>query len=160
MRYVTAFNRVVGQITMLGVFVMMGVLLWSAITKAVWVPPIWAIEVAQFMMAAYYLMGGAYSLQLDAHVRMDLLYGTWSPRRRAVIDSVTAIALLFYLGVLLIGGISSAEYAIKYGETYYSAWSPRMAPIKIIMVIGIFLMLLQAIAQFFKDLAAARGEEL
>lgn len=159
-RYVTAFNRVVGQVTMLGVFVMMGVLLWSSITKAVSVPPIWAIEVAQFTMAAYYLMGGAYSLQLDAHVRMDLLYGTWSPRRRALVDSVTAIALLFYLGVLLIGGISSAEYAIKYDETYYSAWSPRMAPIKIIMVIGIFLMLLQAVAQFFKDLAAARGEEL
>ena len=29
---------------------------------------------AQFLLAAYYLLGGAYSMQLDAHVRMDLLY--------------------------------------------------------------------------------------
>jgi TRAP-type mannitol/chloroaromatic compound transport system permease small subunit len=35
-----------------------------------------------------------------------------------------------------------------------------MAPIKIIMTIGIFLMLLQAIAIFFKDLAVARGKTL
>ncbi|NQD93378.1 TRAP transporter small permease, partial [Pseudomonas sp. CrR25] len=42
----------------------------------------------------------------------------------------------------------------------YSAWSPRMAPIKIIMTIGVALMLLQTIATFFKDLATARGETL
>jgi TRAP-type mannitol/chloroaromatic compound transport system permease small subunit len=35
-----------------------------------------------------------------------------------------------------------------------------MAPIKILMCIGIALMLLQAIATLFKDIAAARGEPL
>ena len=35
-----------------------------------------------------------------------------------------------------------------------------MAPIKIIMCIGIALTLLQAVAQLFKDLARMRGEEL
>jgi TRAP-type mannitol/chloroaromatic compound transport system permease small subunit len=35
-----------------------------------------------------------------------------------------------------------------------------MAPIKIVMCIGIFMMLLQAIAEFFKDIAKIRGEEI
>jgi hypothetical protein len=35
-----------------------------------------------------------------------------------------------------------------------------MAPIKIIMGTGVLLMLLQAIATFFKDLATARGEKI
>jgi TRAP-type mannitol/chloroaromatic compound transport system permease small subunit len=35
-----------------------------------------------------------------------------------------------------------------------------MAPIKIIMCFGIVLMLLQAIAEFFKDIARIRGEDL
>ncbi len=35
-----------------------------------------------------------------------------------------------------------------------------MAPVKIIMTIGIILMLLQVIATFFKDLAKVRGEDL
>ena len=158
--YVDAINRTVGRFVMLGVFLMMAILVYSAITKAVWVPPIWAIEMAQFTMAAYYLLGGGYSLQIDAHVRMDLLYGRWSPRTRATVDAVTATFLIFYLVVLLLGGISSTQYALKYGETFYSAWAPKMAPIKIIMVIGIVLMLLQAVAQFFKNIAEARGEEL
>ena len=105
-------------------------------------------------------LGGAYSMQLDAHVRMDLAYSAWSPRTRAVVDAITVLMLIFYLVMLLVGGISSTEYAIEYKETSYSAWSPYMAPIKIVMCFGIALMLLQAISTFFKDLYAARGETL
>jgi TRAP-type mannitol/chloroaromatic compound transport system permease small subunit len=35
-----------------------------------------------------------------------------------------------------------------------------MAPVKIVMTIGIFLMLLQAISMFFKDVAKVRGVDL
>ena len=75
-------------------------------------------------------------------------------------DALTAGLLIFYLVVLLIGGISSTEYALSYGQKNYSSWAPPLAPIKIIMTIGIALMLLQVIAVFFKDLAKARGEPL
>lgn len=142
------------------IFVMLGVLLYSSLSKALFEPAIWTLETAQFLMVAYFLLGGAYSMQLDAHVRMDLLYGRWSPRTRAWLDVLTVAFLLFYLGVLLYGGISSTQYAIEYDETSYSSWSPRMAPIKVLMVIGIALMLLQAIAMFFKDVAIIRGERL
>ncbi len=115
---------------------------------------------AQFTMAAYYLLGGGYSMQLKAHVRMDVLYERWSKRTRATVDVLTSGFLLFYLSVLLYGGISSTAYSIEYGQRNYSSWAPPMAPIKVIMVIGIFLMLLQALATFFKDLAKMRGKEL
>ncbi|MBA4785005.1 MAG: TRAP transporter small permease, partial [Rhizobiales bacterium] len=48
----------------------------------------------------------------------------------------------------------------QYTETSYSSWSPYMAPIKIIMVIGIFLTLLQATSIFIKDIATALGRSL
>jgi TRAP-type mannitol/chloroaromatic compound transport system permease small subunit len=143
------------------IFAMMGVLLLSSGSRTFFdVSYIWVVEVAQFLMTAYYLLGGGYSMQLDSHVRMDLLYTRWTPRTRAAVDAVTVGFLLFYLVVLLVGGISSTQYAIEYGQKNYSSWAPPLAPIKIIMVIGIALMLLQVIAVFFKDLAAARGETL
>ena len=157
---VEALNRVVGRFAMYLIFAMLAVLLYSSISKTFFTPSIWTLESAQFLMVAYFLLGGAYSMQLDAHVRMDLAYSNWSPRTRAVVDAITVFMLIFYLVMLLIGGISSTEYAIEYKETSYSAWSPYMAPIKIIMCLGIVMMLLQAIATFFKDLYAARGETL
>ncbi len=158
---VEAVGRVVGRLAMYMIFVMAGVLLWSAVMRTGFNrPPLWSVEFSQFLLAAYFLLGGAYSLQLDSHVRMDLLYSRWSPRGRAFADTITAVCLITYLVVLLIGGISSTDYALEYGQRAATAWRPYMAPIKIIMTIGIFLMLLQAVAIFFRDLARVRGLEI
>jgi TRAP-type mannitol/chloroaromatic compound transport system permease small subunit len=159
-RYVEAVSRVVGRFAMYGIFAMIGLLLFSSISKTFFLPAIWTLEMAQFFMAAYYLLGGGYSMQLNSHVRMDLLYGQWSARGKAFADSITAFFLVFYLLLLLYGGLSSTEYALQYGEKSYSSWAPYMAPIKIIMVFGIVLMVLQAIATFFKDLARVKGKEI
>lgn len=156
-RIVDAVNLRIGRIAMYLVFAMMGILLYSSISKTFFDPSLWTLEMAQFTMVAYYLLGGSYSMQLNSHVRMDLVYGSWSDRTKAAVDAFTVLFLIFYLCILLYGGYSSTAYALKYGETSYSAWSPKMAPVKIIMSIGIFLMLLQSIAMFFKDLARARG---
>ncbi len=61
--------------------------------------------------------------------------------------------------MLLYGGISSTTYALEYGEKSYSAWAPYMAPIKIVMCLGILLMLFQATAVMLRDYAKARGIE-
>jgi len=159
-RVIEATSKVVGKFSQYLVFAMMGVLLFESIARTIFNQPhIWVVEVAQFTMAAYYLLGGGYSMILDGHVRMDLLYGRWSGRTRAVMDAITALVLLFYLVVLLYGAISSVEYALKYGQVNYTSWAPPLAPIKIIMSIGILLMLLQTIAMFLKDLAVAIGGE-
>ncbi|MBT8765059.1 TRAP transporter small permease subunit [Metapseudomonas boanensis] len=159
-RAVEWFNRLIGRFAMYLIFVMLGVLLYSSVSKTFFQPSIWTLESAQFLMVAYFLLGGAYSMQLDAHVRMDLLYSHLKPRTRAILDALTVVFLLFYLVMLLYGGVSSSQYALEYKETSYSSWSPQMAPIKLIMTFGILLMLLQATATFFRDLAIALGREL
>ena len=157
-RGVDSTNTAVGKFSQYLVFAMMGVLLYESVSRTIFNQPhIWVVEIAQFTMAAYYLLGGGYSMILDGHVRMDLLYGRWTTRTRAVMDVITSTVLIFYLVLLLYGAISAVEYAVRYGQVNYTSWAPPLAPIKIIMAIGILLMLLQAIAIFFKDLAVARG---
>jgi TRAP-type mannitol/chloroaromatic compound transport system permease small subunit len=160
-RYVEAVNKAVGKFSMYLVFAMMGILLFESLSRTIFNQPhIWVVEITQFTMAAYYLLGGGYSMILEGHVRMDLLYGRWSARRQAMTDAITVFFLIFYLVFLLYGGISSIEYAVRYGQVNYTPWAPPLAPIKIIMTIGIVLMLLQTIATFFKDLAKTRGEKI
>jgi TRAP-type mannitol/chloroaromatic compound transport system permease small subunit len=158
---VEAVGRLVGRLAMYMIFVMAGVLLWSAVMRTGFNrPPLWSVETSQFLLAAYYILGGAYTLHLDSHVRMDLLYANWTRRRRAFADTITCLCLLTYLAVMLWGGISSTQYALEYGQRAATSWRPPMAPIKIVMTFGIFLMLLQTIAIFFRDLARVRGREI
>jgi len=145
---------------MYGLFVIFGVLLWSSISKTFFLPSLWTLEIAQFAMVAYYILGGPFSLQIGVNVRMDLFYGGWTDRKKAWFDAFSILLLIFYLGVLLYGAIDSTTYSLQYNERSPTAWRPLLWPIKIIMCVGIFLMLLQAISEFFKDIAKLKGKEI
>ena len=160
-RHVDAFNRRVGRFAMYLVFVMGAILLASTGSRILLGAPFnWALETSQFILSAYYLLGGAYTMQLGQHVRMDLLYDRLSARKRAATDAITILFVIFYLVVLFAGGISSTKYAITYHQVNYSAWSPPLWPVKVVMTFGILLMLLQCISALIRDISIARGKPI
>ena len=180
-RSIDGVNTSIGLVVMYGVYALMGILLWSSISKTFFLPSQWTLEMAQFAMVAYYMLGGPYSILMGANVRMDLFYGTWSLRRKATVDVVTVLFLIFYLGVLLYGALGSTSYSLGYWGTdpiaYFAglltgseeigrlersstAWRPYIWPIKAIMILGLFLMLLQALAELIKDIARALGQSI
>ena len=186
-RAIDAMNRFIGRITMYLIFVLIGILLWSSASKVFMAPSMWTLERAQFVMVAYFVLGGPYSIQLGSNVRMDLFYGDWSPRTKAWVDAFTVFFLVFYLGVLLYGGLVSTAYSLGYfgsepfgflfnlGWTFFTegplaageelgfmersptAWRPMLWPIKTVICLGVFLMILQSLAEFFKDVGRLRG---
>tara|TARA_B100001540_G_scaffold230909_1_gene205063 strand:- start:74 stop:583 length:510 start_codon:yes stop_codon:yes gene_type:complete len=150
-----------GRATMYLVFVMMFILILSFVTRNIInIPLIWIIEMAQFVMTGYYLLGGGYSMLTDDHVRMDLIYSKLKDKTKALLDSLTSVFLVFYLVVLLIGSISSLTYTIETNQRLFTAWAPYVWPIKSIMTFGILLMLLQSIAIFFKDIAKVLDRDI
>ena len=157
-KWVDFISTKFGRLAMYLVFLMIATLLLDAVTRNIINFPLsWCVEMAQFTMTAYYILGGAYSMQLGDHVRMDLIYDRCAEKNKARREGATSGCLLFYLGCLLFGSISSTIYAIETGQRKFSMWNPSMVPIKLIMVTGIILMLLQAISMLFKDIAKARG---
>ena len=143
------------------VFVMMFVLVLSFVTRNIInIPLMWIIEMAQFIITGYYLLGGGYSMITGDHVRMDLVYSRFSDRNKAKMDAFTSFFLVFYLITLLYGSISSLIYTIETNQKLFTAWAPYVWPIKTIMLIGILLMLLQSISMFFKDIAKVTEREI
>jgi TRAP-type mannitol/chloroaromatic compound transport system permease small subunit len=159
-RVVDRMSWYTGLFAMYLIFAMIGILAYATVTKVFFFPSIWTVEMAQFVMVGYFMLGGAFTLREDDHVRMDLLYAAWPARRKAGTDLVTGAALIFFLVMLQIGGIASLIYAFQYWEKGFSAWAPYMWPVKVVINIGLFLTLLQAIAIWLKDLARVRGEPI
>ncbi len=160
-RVVDRASDYVGIVAMYLIFLMVGILLLDAVTRNVInIPLHWGIEAAQFTLAAYYFMGGAMTIKNDDHVRMDLFYGKYTRKGKDWIDVATIGCLLFYLVVMLIGSISSLEYAIETNEKRFSMWNPSMIPIKILMVGCIGLMILQTISMIIKHISDLRGKKI
>ena len=61
-KVIDKITDIIGRITMYTVFAMMAILVLSFVTRNIInFPLLWIIEMAQFIMTGYYLMGGAYS---------------------------------------------------------------------------------------------------
>jgi TRAP-type C4-dicarboxylate transport system permease small subunit len=129
-------------------------------------PSLWTLELAQFALVAYFMLGGPYAIQMGSNVRMDLFYGSWNLRRKAQVDALTVLFLIVYLMILLYGAIASTAYSLGHfrGEPFAffgalfsafvtgglgaaaeelghlersaSVWRPYLWPVKTIMVIA------------------------
>lgn len=159
-RAVEALNHRIGRAAMYLLFAIMGILIWSSLTRMADVPALWTMEMAQFTLVAYYLLGAPYAMQLGANVRMDLLYARLGPRAQARLDLLTVFFLLFYLGVMLWGAVDSTAYSLQINERAPSAWRPLLWPIKLVITLAFALMILQAIAHLIRDIAILRGVEI
>jgi len=160
-RIVDRMSDYVGYLAASLIFVMVATLLRDAVTRNVLNIPIhWAIEFTQFTLAAYYFMGGPITLKNNEHVRMDLWYANLSDRGKAKLDLFTVGCLIFYLGVMLVGSISSLQYAIETGERRFSMWNPSVIPIKALLTVCLVLMLMQAFSLVIKHIITLRGETL
>lgn len=187
---IDAMNRFIGRFAMYLIFALIGVLLWSSISKTFFNPSLWTLETAQFVMVAYYILGGPYSIQMGSNVRMDLFYGGWSTRTKALVDAFTVLFLISYLVILMYGALSSTAYSLGYFgmeplqffwellvtlvtegfsaageklgylERSSTAWRPFLWPVKTILCFGVFLMLLQCLAELFRDIGRLRGVEI
>jgi TRAP-type mannitol/chloroaromatic compound transport system permease small subunit len=163
-RFVRMMDRIsdwVGLFAMYLIYVMIAVLIFDVVTdKFLGMTQNWVIEFAQFTLAAFYFMGGPKTLKDNDHVRMDLIYANLTERGKARVDAVTIFCLIFYLGVLLWGSVSSLVYSWETDQRLPSLWAPSLVPIKVLMVVCIVLMLLQSVALFFRHLATIRGVEI
>ena len=124
-------------------------------------PTTWALDVSYIMYGTLFMMGGAYTLSKNGHVRGDFIYRLWAPRTQARVD-ITLYFLFFFPGViaLILTGLKYAGRSWGYGEV--SINSPTGIPIyqfkTVIMVAGI-LLFIQGIAQVMRCIYCIRNNE-
>lgn len=118
-------------------------------------PTIWVHETAQMIYGAYVILLGAYVLKDGGHVNVEILYGRFSPRTKAVIDLFTWLLFFFFCGLLLVKGWEMAWDSFVVRETEPTSFAPPVYPIKMMIPLGALLILLQGLAKFLRDLTLA-----
>ena len=115
-------------------------------------PTSWALDVSFIMYGTLFMMGGAYTLAKNGHVRGDFIYRTWRPRTRARVDLILYF-LFFFPGVLalIFAGLKYATRSWGFGEV--SINSPAGIPVyqfKSVIVAAGILLFIQGIAQVMR----------
>jgi TRAP-type mannitol/chloroaromatic compound transport system permease small subunit len=103
------------------------------------------------------MLGAAYALQRQQHIRTDFLYEKWSTRTKGMVDSFLYIAFYFPgLGIFMWVGWQYAWRSVILQERIVtSPWMPIIWPLKLTMPIATILLLIQGISELLKSLYAA-----
>ncbi len=115
-------------------------------------PTIWVWDVNIQILAVMGVIGAGYTLLHKGHVVIDVLVTRLSAKKRAVFNLITTPLFFIGCGFLLWKVILSAIVSIQSKEVYTSVFSPPLYPLRVMIVVGVFLLLLQAIANFIRDL--------
>ncbi len=109
------------------------------------------LELQWYMFSAIFLLGGAYTLLRDEHVRVDVLYNRWSPRTRNRIDVAGTLIFLipFCIFVLVTSWFPVMNSWAIHEMSPDPGGLPRY-PIKTLIPVAFVLLLLQAISQLRK----------
>jgi TRAP-type mannitol/chloroaromatic compound transport system permease small subunit len=113
------------------------------------------LEAQWYMFGIMALLGAAYTLKVNEHVRVDVIYGTVSERARTWIDLIGGIfCLLPFCGVLAYLTWPWFLDAWLSGETSTNAGGLVRWPAKLILPVGFALVFLQGISEIIKCVAA------
>ena len=158
-RIIDGLSVVSGKIVGWFIFPMVFSLVFEVVARYLFnAPTIWAGDVSQILYGMFFMLGSAYALQRQQHIRTDFIYGKWSIRTRGMVDA--ALYILFYfpaLGFFLWVGSDFAYRSILFNEKIVtSAWMPIIWPLKLAIPVSTLLLLIQGVSELLKSLFAAR----
>jgi TRAP-type mannitol/chloroaromatic compound transport system permease small subunit len=116
------------------------------------------LEIQWQMFAGIFLLGAPYVLQLNEHVRVDMLYGMYSARGKLWLD-VFGIILFLFPATLLIAwmGVGFFWSSFESGERSSNAGGLILWPVKMLMPLGFSLLFLQGLSELIKRIAGLTG---
>jgi len=157
LRIIDTTNEWVGKYIPYVFFIGLFVILWELVARHAFnAPTIWAHGVAQRVFAVFYMIGGGYILLIKQHIRMDLFYDRLFPRAQAIIEVVFTIPILFlFCGALLWqgAGIFWSSWTIR--EVCSTPFHAILYPVKLVVPLSAFLILMQGLAKLIRDLIFA-----
>ena len=116
------------------------------------------LEIQWYMFAFIVLMGASYTLRMNEHVRVDLIYGAISERARLVVDMIGIVVFLLPACLYLAWACWPVFVtSFSQGEMSSNAGGLIRWPVKLVLVLGFLFLAAQGLSELIKRIAALGG---
>ena len=156
------FNEKIGYVASWLTNIMVIVVCYDVFTRYVLKKSSVAVQELEWhLFAVIFLIGAAYTLKYDKHVRVDILYARFPPKVKASVNLFGSLIFLIPFVVLIIW--TSKEYVANSFAVRETSADPGGLPARYILKacipIGAFFLLLQGISLVFKSILTILGRE-
>ncbi|MEQ8383228.1 MAG: TRAP transporter small permease subunit [Coleofasciculus sp. A1-SPW-01] len=163
-RLIDAFNEWVGRLTYWLVLLMIAIGTWNVAGRYIGyfvgqnLSSNAFIEGQWYLFDLVFLLGAAYALRHDEHVRVDVFHKSWSPKWKALADLIGTLLFLIPFCLMVIyfsWGTILNSWAIQ--EMSPDPGGLPRYPIKSMIIVSFVLLILQGISQGIKNWAIFTG---
>ncbi len=161
-RAISAANDTLGRFFSLLILPLIFVVMYEVIARKIFhAPTSWGFELTIYIYGAHFMLGMAYTLLLDRHVRIDVIVMQLSEKVQLWLRIITFVIIFIpFVGALTYAAIVFAAESWSILELSSTAWKPPIYPFKTIMPIAMLLLLAQGIANFIRDIYKLKGESI
>lgn len=148
---IDTLNKTVGRLIAWLILAMVLLSVFTAIARKFGFGSNGFLESQWYLFSAVFLLGAAYALQEDKHVRVDVLSKRWSVKTRAIIDIVGHVCFLLPLAIGLAWlGWHDFMQVWTSNETSADAGGLARWPVKLLIPVGFGLLVLQLLSEIGK----------
>lgn len=151
---IDTFSTKQGELTSMLIFPLLVVVLYEVIMRYGFnAPTTWGFEATTFLYGMHYMFGYSYTDVKKGHVQVDIFTSLAPAKVRAALSALTTLVL--FLPVMICMTIASSKFAwtsIEGLERNSTSWAPPIYPIKVVMAVCFFFLLLQGFSNLIKDL--------
>lgn len=123
-------------------------------------PTAWVFDASNMLYGTLFMMGGAYTLAHDGHVRGDFLYGSFKPRTQASIDLVLYVAFFLPgIAALTWSGWSYFQDSLAIHEQTFNADPLPVYPFKFMIPLAGALVLMQGVSEIVRCIVCLKTGE-
>lgn len=117
-----------------------------------------SIELQWYLFSGVFLLGAAYTMQRNGHVRVDVFYKNWSPRTQAIANLVgTVLFLMPFSALVLMASWQWTANAWMVQELSPDPGGLPRYPIKGLILISFVVLMIQGVSEIIKNLAIIAG---
>ena len=164
-RKIDRFTNAIGKLADWLVLVMIGVGVWNVLGRYIGnavgqnLSSNALIETQWYLFDLVFLLGAAYTLQHNEHVRVDVFYAGWTRKRKALADLCGTLFFLIPFSILVI--FFSWESVVQSWITRETSPDPgglSRYPIKAMVIVSFLLLIIQGISEAIKNWAIIQGD--
>lgn len=116
------------------------------------------LELQWYLFSAVFLLGAAWTLKRNEHIRIDVVVGRFSPRVHAWIDIFGTIFFLIPLCIIVLwNAVPFALDSFSSGEVSTNAGGLIVWPAKMLLPLGFLFLLAQGLSELIKRIAYLQG---
>jgi len=161
-RRIDAFQERVGRLASWLTLAMVLVVFFDVVTRYGFrTSSVFMQEMEWHLFAVVYLLAAGYTMLYDEHVRVDIFYSSWPPRRRAWVNFIFSFLFFFPSVILVI--VTTIPFLANSIAANEGSPDPGGVParwaLKSVIIIGFLLLGLQGVSEVVKNFYVAMGWE-